>query len=123
MNSMKINLRTVLLLGCAVIAAFLISFSASAGDLHVDDDAPGGDGSTWLLAMNNLQTALLDLDLAPGDTIKVAQGIYKPGIVQEASFNVPLEVILKGGYVGYNAPDPELRDPELYETILTQWRY
>jgi parallel beta-helix repeat protein len=46
--------------------------------IYVDDDANGAnDGSNWSDAFNDLQDAL-DFAL-PGDEIRVAQGIYKPG--------------------------------------------
>ena len=101
-------------------AAIPLSLCASidAAIWHVDDDAPpGGNGLNWLNAKNDLQDALAMAEA--GDLIKVAQGTYKPGSAQADSFNIPLEVVLEGGYIGWNEPDPELRDPALYETILS----
>jgi formylglycine-generating enzyme required for sulfatase activity len=96
------------------------------GSIHVDDDAAaGGDGLTWDSAFKHLQDAL---DAAePGDTIKVAQGTYRPDESEaapngtgdrEMSFE-PLDgMTLEGGYAGLGADDPDARDVVLYETIL-----
>jgi len=56
----------------------------------------------------------------------VAQGIYKPdrgaGITpgdREATFQLVNGVTIKGGYAGAGHPDPDIRDVEIYETILS----
>jgi len=96
--------------------------------IYVDTDAVGAnDGSSWEDAFNTyigLQTALAVA--SSGDQIRVAQGVYKPditnGIVppsRSATFQVKNGVTIKGGYAGFGAPDPDARDIELYETILT----
>jgi hypothetical protein len=93
--------------------------------IYVDDDAPGGgNGRTWQTAYNCLQDAL-NVALS-GDEIWVAQGIYKPdqgiGITpgnRYATFQLKNGVTLKGGYAGYGQPDPNARDIELHETILS----
>ncbi|MHC4676334.1 MAG: choice-of-anchor Q domain-containing protein, partial [Planctomycetota bacterium] len=92
--------------------------------IYVDGDATGNnDGSSWADAYNYLQDALADANL--GDEIWVAEGIYKPdqgiGITpadREATFHLINGVSLKGGYAGADTPDPNVRDVELYETIL-----
>jgi hypothetical protein len=52
--------------------AFALSLGVGAtveGAIYrVDDSAPGGNGSSWPLAINNLQTAL-NLTLYPNDEI------------------------------------------------------
>jgi len=93
--------------------------------IYVDDDANGAnDGSSWTDAYNYLQDALTAA--YSGDEIWVAQGIYKPdqeaGITpgdREATFQLINGVTLKGGYAGFGEPDPNARDIQLYETILT----
>ena len=96
--------------------------------IYVDTDAVGAnDGSSWEDAFNTyigLQTALAVA--SSGDQIRVAQGVYKPditnGIVppsRSATFQLKNGVTIKGGYAGFGEPDPDARDIELYETILT----
>jgi len=101
--------------------------------IYVDDDAVGAnDGSSWADAYWCLQDAL---DAAQyGDGIRVAQGTYKPDqrvmITREDSevrssgdrtetFQLKNGVIIKGGYAGFDEPDPDARDIKLYETILS----
>ena len=81
-------------------------------------------GTSWDNAYNYLQDAL-ETAMA-GDEIRVAQGIYKPdewdgNILGEQKESFPLisGVALYGGYAGYGEPDPNARDIELYETILS----
>jgi hypothetical protein len=92
---------------------------------HVDADAPGANtGSNWTHAFNYLQDALAVA--APGDTIKVAEGTYKPdegggqtpGDIT-ATFDLIDDVVIEGGYGGFGEADPDARDTEAYETILS----
>ncbi len=93
--------------------------------VYVDDNANGdNDGSSWANAYNCLQDGL-SLAL-PGDEIRVAQGVYKPdqgnGIMQgdrTVSFHLMNGVVIRGGYAGLGARDPNARDIELYQTILS----
>jgi hypothetical protein len=100
--------------------------------IYVDDDAVGAnDGSSWIYACPCLQNALMFAQ--QGDEIRIAQGIYKPdrkvpqggdGSVvasgdRGATFQLIDGVDIKGGYAGYNGPDPNEREISLYETILS----
>jgi len=93
--------------------------------IYVDDNADGAnDGSSWADAFNYLQDALTAA--WSGDEIRVAQGVYKPdqgaGITpgdREATFQLINGVTIKGSYAGYGTPDPNARDIDLYETILS----
>jgi probable HAF family extracellular repeat protein/predicted outer membrane repeat protein len=96
--------------------------------IYVDDDAAGAnDGSSWDNAYNYLQDALTDANSSTVPVeIFVAQGVYKPdqgaGITpgdREATFQLINGVTIKGGYAGFDEPDPNARDIKLYETILT----
>jgi len=101
-----------------------------AGIIYVDADATGAnDGSSWADAYNYLQNALADASssLKPVE-IRVAQGIYRPdeNAVEpngtgnrEATFQLINGVNLKGSYAGFGQPDPNARDIETYETILS----
>jgi hypothetical protein len=97
--------------------------------LFVDVDASGGnDGSSWPDAFKLLQDAMTVAASAPRAVSQmwVAQGIYTPdrgdGITlgdREATFQLINSVTIKGGYAGYRKPDPNVRDLDLHETILT----
>lgn len=61
----------------AILMNFLVWVPASeAAVWHVDDDAPGGDGTSWAQAFRHLQDALLVGRI--GDEIRVAAGSYRP---------------------------------------------
>jgi hypothetical protein len=97
--------------------------------IFVDDNAaPGGDGQSWQTAYKSLQDALADANSsAKPIEIRVAQGIYKPDQGsgktpgdREAAFQLKTGVAIYGGFAGLGAPDPNFRDPNLYdETILS----
>ncbi|MCP4259287.1 MAG: hypothetical protein GY774_17520 [Planctomycetes bacterium] len=96
--------------------------------LYVDADAPGANnGSSWDDAYVNLQDAL---SLARANleihNIHVAQGVYTPDRGADltpgdriATFQLIDGVTLKGGFAGFGEPDPNSRDIDLYETILS----
>ncbi len=93
--------------------------------IYVDDTAPGSEnGLNWHNAYTKLQDALAAA--SPGDEIRVAQGIYYPdeGVGQLdnspiSSFEIVSGTSLKGSYAGYGSSNPDQRDPNLYETILS----
>ncbi len=94
---------------------------------YVDGDAAGAnDGSSWANAYNDLQDGLAVA--GSGDEIRVAQGIYKPDQdsadpngtgSRTATFGLINGVAIKGGYAGFGEPEPNVRDIEAYETILS----
>ncbi|UCC98821.1 MAG: right-handed parallel beta-helix repeat-containing protein [Phycisphaerales bacterium] len=121
----KINLK-VMLTSCLI--AMLIGRTAFTKTIYVDDDATGAnDGSSWMNAYNWLQDALTDANSAEKPVeIAVAQGCYKPdqgrGKIlhgQKATFQLINGVTLKGGFAGFDEPNPNTRDVNLYETILS----
>jgi len=96
--------------------------------IYVDDDAVGlNDGTNWENAYTFLQDALADAETAEKPVeIRVAQGIYKPyqGSWEKAtdsiaSFQLINDVTIAGGYAGFGESDPNARNIELYETILS----
>jgi len=116
--------QTVLLF---LIPAVLCSLAYSKV-IYVDDDAAGAnDGSSWENAYNFLQDALADANSAEKPIeIRIAQGVYKPdqGVNQspgdrEATFQLINSVTLKGGYTGFSKPDPNERNVDVYETVLS----
>jgi predicted outer membrane repeat protein len=111
-----------------VFSGLVLSLAAVAQGqsiLYVDVDAPpGGDGSSWETAFNDLQDALAEAAGSGGTVteIRVAEGVYRPagpGGDRTATFQLVNGVALKGGYAGFGEPDPDERDIELHETILS----
>jgi hypothetical protein len=107
---------------------FVIAPGARAARIiYVDADASaGGDGSSWPAAFKYLQDALAVADV--NDEIRLAQGIYVPdrstaypggSSDRSATFQLSETVAICGGYAGYAEPDPDARDVEAYETILS----
>jgi len=116
---------------------FLLAASCTAATgkvIYVDGDAVAEfDGSDWAFACRTLQDAISEAWY--GDEIRVAHGIYRPdqamfsggrtgGIItasgdRTATFELIYNVTFKGGYAGYGEPDPNVRDFEKYETILS----
>ena len=111
-----------------LLIIILLCESASSKVIYVDDDATGvNDGTSWEDAYVYLQDALADANSAEKPVeIRVAQGIYKPdqGANQtagdrEATFQLINGVTFTGGYAGFGESDPNVRDIELYETVLS----
>ncbi|HUS73711.1 MAG TPA: hypothetical protein VMY06_11645, partial [Sedimentisphaerales bacterium] len=115
--------------GCSIIAVFLMAMACTAAGnvIYVDDDASlGGNGQNWATPYRYLQDALGAA--VSGDEIRVAEGIYKPDEdsahpngtgSRTAAFQLKNGVAIKGGYAGFGQPDPDARDIEVYETVLS----
>ncbi|MHC4675993.1 MAG: right-handed parallel beta-helix repeat-containing protein, partial [Planctomycetota bacterium] len=94
--------------------------TAGSPIIYVDADAAGAnDGWSWEDAFNHLQDALAAA--VSGDQIRVAEGTYKPTSSGDrtATFQLINGVAIYGGFAGAGAGDPNERDVELYETILS----
>jgi hypothetical protein len=92
--------------------------------LYVDESAAGlTDGTNWAHAFTDLQDALaLALAYPQIQEIRVAQGAYTPAPPsgdRRAAFVLVEGVVLKGGYAGLGAADPDERDMDAYVTILS----
>jgi parallel beta-helix repeat protein/predicted outer membrane repeat protein len=111
----------------AILVVFIVAPTAVGKAIYVDDDATGANnGSSWADACNYLQDALMMA--SAGDKIRVAQGIYKPdqfvlskrpNLGRRETFQLKNSVAIRGGYAGLGEADPNARDVELYETILS----
>ncbi len=88
--------------------------------VYVDGNATGANtGVTWADAYARLSTAMKQAVV--GQQIHVADGTYTPtgGKDRFASFHLKSGIGLYGGYAGYGAADPNVRDVMLYPTILS----
>lgn len=119
------------------LALSVFGAAAAADVFRVDDNAPpGGNGSTWSLAYNNLQSAINAANEDPdtADTIHVAEGTYRPSnrantsYADSATFELARNMVLRGGYrgcptgnCGDNPPgtSPDDRDIVAFPTILS----
>ena len=121
---MRTNLRTSLIVSLFLLVIVTV---ASAKTIYVDIDRPGGSGTSWTNAYKYLQDALTDAGASAKPVeIRVARGTYKPDRGggktpgdREAAFQLINGVTIKGGYAGYGEPNPDARDIDLYETILS----
>ena len=120
-----------------VMSFFLLiaAYTAAGKVIYVDADAQGPvyDGSSWATAFEYLREALKGA--TSGDEVRVAQGIYKPHEPvflpptvpplppppddRTATFQLKNGVVIRGGFAGFGEPNPNARDIEAYETILT----
>lgn len=110
-----------------IIAMYLVVAMPCRGEIiYVDGDATGAsDGTSWENAYRYLQDALAEYHWEA--QIRVAQGIYRPDQGgrdvmpgdRNAAFEIKDRTRLKGGYAGAGYPDPNARDIDLYETILS----
>ena len=122
----RLVLRTLVGIVCVTLGP-ATNCALGQSILYVDDDAPpGGDGTTWSTAFGCIQTALTAAQ--PDDEIRVAQGTYRPdedtanpnGTGDRTSaFSLVDGISLYGGYAGLGAPEPDVRDPQVYLTILS----
>ena len=114
-------LKTERLSAVLTVLLFLISGSCLGRTITVDGGATGeNDGSSWADAYTQLQSALAVA--SSGDEIRVAKGVYKPAGISgdcAATFQLLNGITIKGGYAGLSSPDPNIRDIDAYETILS----
>jgi parallel beta-helix repeat protein/predicted outer membrane repeat protein len=121
------NLKIMMSLSILLIS--LIIYAPCQGKIiYVDTSASGANnGTTWADAYNYLQDALANANISEKPVeLLVAQGVYKPDQGTEitrgdryVSFQLINGVSIHGGYVSLAEADPNLRDIELYQTILS----
>ena len=119
-----------IILKAFLIKAVIVSLCATGtitkgAIIYVDDDAIGAnDGSSWENAYTFLQDALngaKSLEVEKPIEIRVAQGVYKPNQIpgRFILFHLINGVTLSGGYAGLGGTDPNERDVELFQTVLS----
>ncbi len=132
-SNRRVMFRAILFVTAMLLSVTTAQMAIAGTILYVDDDAPpGGDGLTWDTAFRFMQDGLAGADGtdgARGETeIHVGQGMYQPDRDEanptgtgdrEATFQLKNSVALIGGYAGIGAPDPDDRDIDAYETILS----
>jgi len=110
------------------LAALILCAPAIGKIIYVDASAAGANnGSSWADAYNYLQDALADANTAEKPVeIHLAQGLYKPdrgaGFTlgdRGASFHLINGVRIEGGYAGVGEDEPDLRNVELYQSVLS----
>jgi hypothetical protein len=121
----KTNLKVSLIISALLLG--MGSAIAAGGTIYVDADASvGGDGSGWGAAFKYLQDALTAA--VSGDEILVGQGIYKPDEdsahpngtgSRTDTFRLKNDVAIKGGYAGFGESNPNARDTNIYETVMS----
>ena len=87
--------------------------------LYVDANATGvNDGTSWGDAIHNLQAALAQV--IAGQDLHVAQGIYTPDTSDRSiSFQLKTGVVIYGGYAGYGANNPNVRNVVATPSVLS----
>ncbi|UCE47566.1 MAG: hypothetical protein JSW47_18450, partial [Phycisphaerales bacterium] len=117
-----------------LLSVLVLNLPAPGRIIYVDADAVTEfDGSSWAFACRTLQDAISNAWF--GDEIRVAHGTYRPdreassagrtlGTImasgdRTATFELVYNVTFRGGYAGYGEPDPDARDFDRYETILS----
>ncbi len=109
-----------------LITSMTISTQAQTR-IYVDQDAPdpGHDGTSWDNAFTTLAEALKNA--GTGDTVWVAEGVYKPEYTREgswaiasflATFSLPNHIVLLGGFSGTETADTQ-RDWRANPCILS----
>jgi predicted outer membrane repeat protein len=108
----------------AVWAVVLMARSALSQVVYVDAAAvPGGNGSSWGSAYNDLQAGLAAArsNLTVRE-VRVAQGVYRPGSSgggRGVSFALVERVALRGGYAGGASVTPDARDVRGTPSVLS----
>jgi len=116
-----------LLMGLSLAILLAPTHPAYADTIYrVDTNAPGPvhDGTSWATAYTDLQDALGNPSLGSGDQVWVAEGTYIPSSPstpseRHATFSIPQNIKLRGGYAGFGATDPDARDVDAYLTVLS----
>lgn len=130
------NRRVLTASGVLLQICLLFTSSAAGKTIYVDRNAGGAnDGSSWSDAYVRLQSGIAAS--GSGDEIRVAQGIYRtdpyvgtgsvsrrqgpvdPLAMRYTAFPLKGGVTIQGGFAGSQGLDPDARDVERYETVLS----
>ncbi len=107
-----------------LIVAVSCGHVLAVNDIYVDAAASQlpHDGSDWEHACLRLEDAMLVAP--PGAVIRMAAGTYRPTTTglsdpRDAAFTLPSGIVLEGGYSGVAGMNPNARDVNAYETVLS----
>ena len=105
---------------CSLLVCLTFACSTFGETIYVNVNASGGDnGTSWSNAYLSLGNALQNA--SSGDQIWVASGIYYPSLTnnRNASFVLPNNVAILGGFPNSGSPTISGRNPTLNITILS----
>jgi predicted outer membrane repeat protein len=111
----------------AAASILMCTAGAFAARIHVNVAAPpGGNGSSWATARNDLRAALLAAN--NGDEVWIARGLYRPDTLLDRGirFTIRSGVRVHGGFVGNETdlaqrpadPAPAVSDPA-FDTVIS----
>lgn len=121
-SNASVRARRRLMAVCAVLLCAPVVVGQTI--IYVDDDATGADdGTSWVDAYTNLQTAIATAQSVTPSEVRIAEGTYVPNSASEF-FMMHNDVALLGGFAGAyqpgpGPPDPDDRDIDVYVTILS----
>jgi hypothetical protein len=130
MQSHLSRLASRLTAAAAMLAVATITQAAEKRVIYVDKSAPpGGDGTSWQKAFQDLGVALRSIEDYRGgnNEVRVAGGTYTPDVMngdRERSFSTPItssaaNLSILGSFAGFGAPDPDQRDYVATRTVLS----
>ncbi len=105
--------------GLFISGITVLALPTSAAVWYVDKDAPpGGDGTSWVTAFNEIQPGIDAAHADGGGEVWVAEGVYdevRSG--SGGSLDLQEAAAIYGGFHG-DETEREGRDPNLYPTVI-----
>jgi hypothetical protein len=122
--SVRATRAFVLLLIALIFGAGSRAATAATWYVDINVTTPGS-GSSWSTAYRHLQDLLTTASVVSGDTVKIADGTYRPDTTTaggstystSSTFLIPAGVTVIGGFIGDD--DDEGGDASGFDTILT----
>jgi predicted outer membrane repeat protein len=122
-GSITVNVLADSLNGFACCGGFqIVKMSSPKFRVYVNDNAAGIDaGGSWTDAYTDLQMALKTAALAGGGNVEawVSQGFYEPGTSRSATFSIPADLNLYGGFAGTETSLAQRTQPAFFITAMS----
>ncbi len=121
----NLRLRRFVPRACHILALLIASVALAQPALFVDAQGtpPVQDGRSWATAFTSLQSALAVARVTSDITeIRVAGGVYRPAGFNSSpdiAFRMQNNLAILGGYAGSRYPNSNLRDIDVFRTILS----